>query len=343
MRCAALSFILFVGFFSCKKPNPNYVGGSGHKPDAESEQDGGGNLDADTSFVCADDKTYCKQDELCLFDPQDQTYRCTAAADCPKARACGTSCCTLGSRCVDGACPLSDLTVEIGMLEPVVEAVHFDENACEVQEGCIGQAGTRMLMRFSRSVENIGEGDFFMGPPAELAQAAQDSCHGHWHLAGLSHYALLDDKGNEVGATEAQNSCLRDGRNVSANESATYTCAPDGSADQGLQPGWADERSSATSCQWIDVTGVRPGNYALRVSVNQDGTFAESDMANNVDERTAHIPSSCPMGCPGWSPGCCDEENRCDWGGDGFCDCEGEFDWEVSDCANCNCWIDEQE
>jgi hypothetical protein len=47
-------------------------------------------------------------------------------------------------------------------------------------------------------------------------------------------------------------------------------------------------------CQWIDVTGVPPGNYLLRVTINggPNGShiFAESDYTDNIATVPVTIP-----------------------------------------------------
>jgi hypothetical protein len=46
--------------------------------------------------------------------------------------------------------------------------------------------------------------------------------------------------------------------------------------------GWADIYDSGLPGQWIDVTGVAPGNYTLEVTVNPDHILDEDDYTNNT-------------------------------------------------------------
>src|SRR5204863_100443 len=58
--------------------------------------------------------------------------------------------------------------------------------------------------------------------------------------------------------------------------------------------GWADIYSAGLPCQYIDITGVPPGNYVLQMIVNPDGLLPESNMANNETRVAVTIP---PAGC----------------------------------------------
>ena len=70
---------------------------------------------------------------------------------------------------------------------------------------------------------------------------------------------------------------------------AKYTCAY-----QGISAGWSDVYGSYLDCQWIDVTGVPPGPYFVRVTINggPGGThvFDESDYDDNVATVPVTIP-----------------------------------------------------
>ena len=70
---------------------------------------------------------------------------------------------------------------------------------------------------------------------------------------------------------------------------AKYTCS-----NQGISVGWSDVYDASLDCQWIDVTGVAPGQYLLRVTINggPNGAhvFAESDYTDNVATVPVTIP-----------------------------------------------------
>ncbi len=49
----------------------------------------------------------------------------------------------------------------------------------------------------------------------------------------------------------------------------------------GLSVGWADHYAYLLPYQWIDITGLRPGTYRLRVRADAKKQFKESREANN--------------------------------------------------------------
>ena len=53
---------------------------------------------------------------------------------------------------------------------------------------------------------------------------------------------------------------------------------------------WADEYDISLSGQWIDITGLRRGNYVLEVEVNAERFFEEFDYSNNSAAISLSIP-----------------------------------------------------
>jgi hypothetical protein len=57
--------------------------------------------------------------------------------------------------------------------------------------------------------------------------------------------------------------------------------------------GWSDIYEHTLLCQWLDITGIPPGNYNLRVSINgnpgQSPKFTESNYHNNSATATVTI------------------------------------------------------
>jgi lysyl oxidase-like protein 2/3/4 len=57
-----------------------------------------------------------------------------------------------------------------------------------------------------------------------------------------------------------------------------YRC---GTGIQGISTNCGDLYGRYLDCQWIDITGVPPGFYLLRLIVNPDTLVPESDHRNN--------------------------------------------------------------
>jgi hypothetical protein len=82
-----------------------------------------------------------------------------------------------------------------------------------------------------------------------------------------------------------QGFCIEGVVRVAGSAADTYTCA-----NQGLAPGWEDIYAAGLGCQWLDVTGVPPGDYTLRITVNGSRLFPES----NFDNDSELIPVTLP-------------------------------------------------
>ena len=67
-------------------------------------------------------------------------------------------------------------------------------------------------------------------------------------------------------------------------------------ANQGISRGFSDFYDAGLPCQWIDITGVAPGDYTLRIDVNKPRPDAalpilvERDYGNNSLEVLVTIP-----------------------------------------------------
>ncbi len=178
----------------------------------------------------------------------------------------------------DGRPALPDMVlVESLMVGSIqVHDLSFDVNSCELVEGCIGGAGARRLLRFSTVTANAGNGDLYFGPPESNPLFEYSVCHGHHHFSGYAAYELVDGTGVVV-TGHKQAFCLLDTFQVDPDRPGPYyTCV-----NQGISAGWADSYPAFLPCQWIDITTVTPGAYTLRVRINPDQLFEESDYTNN--------------------------------------------------------------
>ena len=192
------------------------------------------------------------------------------------------------------AAPLPDLILWGPAASPVITTRSFVSTDCEVLEGC-ETTGTHTLLTFNAELRNIGAGDLVIGDPSTNSLFQWASCHGHYHFEEFAQYSLLDTNGNTVAVGHKVGFCLSDDRvwSPTANPSAKYNCAY-----QGIQAGWADVYEATLPCQYVDITGVPPGNYILRMALNPAGLIAEANTNNNVTLVPVTIPPATCVSVP---------------------------------------------
>lgn len=169
----------------------------------------------------------------------------------------------------------------------------YAPTSCEVAESCVRAPGLRTLLRFDGTIENLGSSDLVIGSPYNSGLFTPSSCHNVYLLKNIMLYELVDPSTGDVVSVDQQDVigrkqgfCMMDIEQINASApQGHYDCS-----DQGITAGWADVYDSALDCQFLDVTGVPAGNYLLRLTVNPDGLFPESNMNNN----TAVVPVSIP-------------------------------------------------
>ena len=198
---------------------------------------------------------------------------------------CGLTACAPGAPCPDLVIDADDLRAST-----VISTRTFAPTDCAVVEGCITQPGTRRLLRFDTATANVGTGDLVVGSPTAGVCFQFSECHQHYHFLGFSQYTLYRTDGTTVAAKgHKQSFCLEDveqyGPAPAPNPTAPFTCQ-----NQGLHVGWEDVYPNDIDCQWVDITGVPPGNYLLEVAVNTAGYLPESDYTND----TATVPVAIP-------------------------------------------------
>ena len=165
------------------------------------------------------------------------------------------------------------------------------DNRCAFEEGAIGGAGYRRLLRFDTVVMNSGDGDLVVGdrsdpnnPFAEFFEFAP--CHGHFHIRDFSSYELLSLDRTLVVAGHKQGFCMEDSLKYDGGKSQGFNCA-----FQGITSGWGDWYFKQLTGQWIDITGIPEGDYIVRVSINLVNTFDEgSNRYTNAVETFIHVP-----------------------------------------------------
>lgn len=169
----------------------------------------------------------------------------------------------------------------------------FAEGACEITEACVRAAGQRKLLRFDGTIQNLGSSDLVIGSPKNNSLFDFSSCHKVDLLKNIMLYELIDPSTNAVVQVKGQEIigrkqgfCMMDISQINATSSqGDYDCN-----NQGITAGWEDVYDSALDCQFLDITDVPPGDYLLRLTVNPDGLFRESDSDNNSSEVPITIP-----------------------------------------------------
>lgn len=227
-----------------------------------------------------------------------------------EGEACNTTSarCALRSACCntrDGmlclatpSCPgaLPDLIVDPTVVQPTLrlETKTFADTDCAVMDQCI-VAGTRTVLRFTTQTPNVGFADVDIGDPEDPPMNPDfvfSMCHVHYHYTGYMKQRLLAQDGTEVAHGFKAAFCLEDAvralPDADVAPAKKYECGM--TRHQGIQPGWADYYGAGLDCQWIDVTGVPPGNYELELEVNPDGRIRELRRDNNRVRVPVTIP-----------------------------------------------------
>jgi hypothetical protein len=195
---------------------------------------------------------------------------------------------------------------EIDPRLPLVDPPAAAFRSCAVEKQCVGGAGLRTLLRFSISVHNAGDADLILGPAGApgVQPAACDGANyfpkgwpqplrGPPYRQHYLLYQLLDAAEN----IERQNyglapavSCL-----PAALSTSRFSCE-----FLGLEKGALETYDKSLDCQWLDITGVAPGQYTLRVTVNPDLLLAERRYDNNYLDIPVRLPSPDLLApCPG--------------------------------------------
>jgi hypothetical protein len=193
----------------------------------------------------------------------------------------------LGPALGDGGLPDLKVDGDAARASAHLAQESFGEGSCEVVENCVRAPGPRTILRFDGTIQNLGDADLVIGSPATNTLFAKSTCHNVELLKDIMVYELLDPHTGEIvkaGGQEVvgrkQGFCMMDITQLNATAAqGHYDCS-----NQGITRGWADVYDSALDCQFLDVTGVPLGDYTLRLTVNPDQQFKESDSDNNTVE-----------------------------------------------------------
>lgn len=106
--------------------------------------------------------------------------------------------------------------------------------------------------------------------------------HHHTHVDNIAVYELR--QGDQNGAVAAQakkvSYCLEDSVQYSSSWMPRMypKCSP---TLQGISPGWADVYANNVPDQFLSVSNLQAGQYALVVTVDPNRMFADSNYGNN--------------------------------------------------------------
>lgn len=237
----------------------------------------------------------------------------------------------------DAGEPAPNLTIDGPRAQHSARVVweYFEESDCAIVEGCVEGAGWRRLLRFETFTPNVGNADFHMGAPADHPDLfSYSSCHRHYHYDGYAEYRLFDSGGTLSANGHKQAFCLMDSEPVSdapgVPRDPQYDCG-----DQGISRGWGDSYYASLDCQWIDVTEVDPGEYVLRISINDGRTISESSYDDNVATVPVTIPDDSAIDATLPCERTIDGPRDCGWTVAGSFDCEAGRVYEVGCGSGC--------
>lgn len=164
-----------------------------------------------------------------------------------------------------------------------------DRSACEVEERCT-VLGRRRLLRFDMHTFNLGNEDLVYGSPADSPLFQYAACHNHYHFEALATYRVLTVSNDLMRIGNKFGFCLEDVQNVAAPAGATrqFTCDL-----QGIQAGWSDIYAADLPCQYVDITGLPPGDYVLEIEVDPLHQIPESNDDNNLTRVPFTLTAPC--------------------------------------------------
>ena len=197
----------------------------------------------------------------------------------------------------------------------------------------------RVLIAFTSSVENSGYGPLIVeGARAsrrmETMNAEQlvrlrgggfrrivgvgrlrynvDPSHSHWHLQPFEQYEVRTLDGRRIGRDHKSGFCLTSDHRSPLPTLGARGRHPVDRSDcgrdrpralrvlEGIAVGWGDIYIPAKEGQYIDITGLAPGDYDLVHRVNVGRLLRETNYANNASSmRIRLLPPPTPNDLPG--------------------------------------------
>lgn len=137
--------------------------------------------------------------------------------------------------------------------------------------------------------------------PTEYRMYWSGDGHNHWHVRDLEGYVLQNTNPSvaPVMRTGAKHGfCFFDNYTYNlqltdAPSARAYTRCGFGPSDtavtMGLSIGWGDLYNASLPDQYIDITGLPPGEYAITATADVQRFFDESDETNNATTAVIRI------------------------------------------------------
>jgi hypothetical protein len=159
----------------------------------------------------------------------------------------------------------------------------FSENSRDVQDGCV-TPGERRLLRFDLLMQNVGDQDLVIGPPAVRPDLFVFSAsHNHYHMRDFVEYRLLDIQAEDVKENYKQAICFFDSVRIADWARGDRQFHPGMcNQDQGLSAGWADLYRASIPCQYIVIDDVEDGSYSLLATANAQRIVGEATHIDNT-------------------------------------------------------------
>lgn len=184
----------------------------------------------------------------------------------PLATVDGGNCLYFG----DPNCPKGpDLVINEPYMRSTLSFEDYEaSDPCLISDGCIKGMGLRQIIRFGTHITNTGDADFYIGKrPVDTTSVTHqfvfDPCHHHWHYIGYAEYVLYNAQGYRVPIGTKAGFCVYD--NFCFGVDRKFNCV-----NMGISHSCGDVYDKFTDCQWIDITGIPPGDYTLVNRVNWD-------------------------------------------------------------------------
>ncbi len=238
-------------------------------------------------------------------------------------------------KCADwDVCPVLDPAAPNGrcVLPAAAKAVRlrFTSSEENVGDGPLLLHGrrddtTQSRMSVRQALRNAADGSIPSGydeaqrPTRTFTYYEPATDHQHWHLMNFEHFALVSKEGKTVVTDRKNGFCLGDrfrvadigelgrvpgesgpdadlAKRLRANKCRHHE--PDAlDVVEGISVGSGDDYKYDVDFQWLDITNVPSGTYALVNTVNEDRTLAETNYGNNSSSVALSI--EWPDGEPG--------------------------------------------